>query len=288
MKKMKTALTPKIIVLFVFLECFGTPAWTQSASAQSGGDNFLSDWFRRASRAESEQPHWAAPLFTVTPRLVQQFRYDMGWQSGGGFTNANYGGGKGLELVPIDRVELSVSAPPYVTHTKPGLNDGIGDMAFLFKYRAAAGNPEHGNYVVTAVLAATVPTGTYANGLTDASVTPSLALGKGWGNFDLQGTGGVTVPTGHRSVLGTPVGLNLTAQYHLLRYFWPEIEANSTIWANGKNHGKKQVFLSPGVVVGKFHLWKRVGLAVGGGVQIAVTEFHTYEHNWVTSIRFPF
>ena len=61
------------------------------------------------------------------------------------FTNANYGDGRGLELVPLDRIELFVSAPPYITHTKPGLNDGIGDMTFLFKYRAAAGNPEHGN-----------------------------------------------------------------------------------------------------------------------------------------------
>ena len=276
------------ILLLIFLTVFRVPAWTQSASSQSTSDDFVSSWFRRSSRAESEQPHWAAPLFTVTPRLVQQFRYDMGWQLTNGFTNANYGGGKGLELVPFDRVEFSVSAPPYLTHMKPGVRDGIGDMAFLFKYRIAAGNPEKGNYVVTAMLAATVPTGTYSNGSTDASVTPSLALGKGWGNFDLQGTAGVTVPTGNRNVLGTPVALSATAQYHLLKYFWPEVEVNSTIWANGRNDGKKQLFLSPGLVVGKFHLWKRVGVALGGGVQIAATQFHTYQHNWVASVRFPF
>jgi hypothetical protein len=212
----------------------------------------------------------------------------MGWQLNSGFTNANYGSGKGLELVPLDRVELYVSAPPYLTHTKPGVNDGIGDMTFLFKYRAAAGNPENGNYVVTAMLAATVPTGTFTNGSTDASLTPTLAFGKGWRNFDLQGTAGVTVPTGDRNVLGTPVGLNVTAQYHLLRYFWPELEVNSTMWANGKNDGKKQAFVSPGLVVGKVHLWKRVGFALGGGVQIAATQFHAYEHNWVASVRFPF
>jgi hypothetical protein len=212
----------------------------------------------------------------------------MGWQLNSGFTNANYGGGKGLELIPVDRVELSVSAPPYLTHTKPGVNDGIGDLAFLFKYRVAAGNPSNGNYVATAMLAATVPTGAYTNGSTDASLTPTLALGKGWGNFDLQGTAGVTVPTGDRNVLGTPVALNATAQYHMLKYLWPEVEVNSTMWANGKNDGKKQVFLSPGLVVGKLHLWKRLGFALGGGVQIAATQFHAYEHNWVTSVRFPF
>lgn len=81
-----------------------------------------------------------------------------------------------------------MSAPPYLTHTKPGVNDGIGDMMFLSKYRAAAGNAENGNYVVTAMLAATVPTGTFTNGSTDASLTPTPALGKSWGNFDLKGT----------------------------------------------------------------------------------------------------
>ncbi len=277
-----------LIIFVISVGLLPTFVWSQSTVSESSYDTFVSNWFRRSSRAESEQPHWAAPMFTVTPRLVQQFRYDMGWQSNKGFTNANYGGGRGLELVPLDRIELYVSAPPYITHTKPGLNDGIGDMTFLFKYRAAAGNPENGNYIVTAVLAATVPTGTYANGSTDASVTPSLALGKGWGNFDLQGTAGVTVPTGNSSVLGTPVGLNLTAQYHLLKYFWPEVEINSTMWANGKNDGKKQAYLSPGLVVGKVHLWKRLGFAFGGGVQIAATQFHSYEHSWVTSIRFPF
>jgi len=284
---LKNLIIITLAVVFA-LGLFPVSTWAQNATTQPSDESFLSDWLQRSSRAESEQPHWAAPMFTVTPRLVQQFRYDMGWQLNSGFTNANYGSGKGIELVPLDRVELYVSVPPYLTHTKPGVNDGIGDMTFLFKYRAAAGNPENGNYVVTAMLAATVSTGAYTNGSTDASLTPSLALGKGWGNFDLQGTAGVTVPTGDKSVLGTPVGLNLTAQYHLLRYFWPEIEVNSTIWANGKNDGKKQVFLSPGLVVGKFHLWKRVGMAVGGGVQIAATEFHGYEHNWVTSLRFPF
>ena len=277
-----------IITLAIVAELFPASTWAQNAATQSSDENFFSDWFQRSSRAESEQPHWAAPMFTVTPRLVQQFRYDMGWQSSNGFTNANYGSGRGLELVPMDRVELYVSAPPYITHTKPGLNDGIGDMTFLFKYRAAAGNPENGNYVVTPMLVATVPTGTYTNGAKDALITPTLALGKGWGDFDLQGTAGVTIPTGDRNILGTPAVLNATAQYHLLKYFWPEVEINSTMWANGKNDGKKQVFLSPGLVVGKLRLWKRLGFAFGGGVQIAATQFHAYEHNWATSVRFPF
>ena len=284
---MKNLIIITLVVVFA-LGLFPVSTWVQNATTQSSNEGFLSDWLQRSSRAEAGQPHWAAPIFTVTPRLVQQFRYDMGWQSNSGFTNANYGSGKGLELVPANRVELSVSAPPYLTHTKPGVHDGFGDMAFLFKYRVAAGNPQNGNYVVTAMLAATVPTGTYTNGAQDALLTPTLAVGKGWGNFDLQGTAGVTIPTGNVDLLGTPMVLNATAQYHLLKYFWPEVEVNSTMWANGKNDGRKQVFLSPGLVVGKLHLWRRVGVAFGGGVQIAATQFHAYEHNWVTSVRFPF
>ena len=277
---------PVIITVLISFSFLGGLVWAQADP--SSNSDFISEWFERSSRAESEQPHWAAPMFTVTPRLVQQFRYDMGWQLNGGFTNANYGNSKGLELVPLDRMELYVSAPPYLTHTKPGVEDGIGDMTFLLKYRAAAADPENGNYVVTAMLLATVPTGTYTNGSTDASVTPTLAFGKGWRNFDVQATAGVAVPTGDRNLLGTPVALNATAQYQFLRYFWPEVEVDSTMWTNGKNDGKKQVFVSPGLVMGKFHLWNRVGVAFGGGVQIAVTQFHSYEHNWVTSVRFPF
>ena len=288
----KVAVSVKMLItslaIVAVFELFPVSTWAQNTQAQSSDGNFINDWLRRSAKAESEQPHWAAPMFTITPRLVQQFRYDMGWQSNNGFTNGNYGGSKGLELVPVDRIELSVSVPPYITHTKPGLVDGIGDMTFLFKYRAAAGNPENGNYVVTAILSATVPTGTYSNGSTDASVLPTLGLGKGWGNFDVQGTAGVIITTGNRNILGTPVVLNATAQYHLLKYFWPEVEVNSTMWANGKNEGKKQVFLSPGLVVGKVRLWNRLGFAIGGGVQIAASRFHTYEHNWVTSVRFPF
>ena len=86
-----------IITLAVLcaLGLFPVSTWAQNATTPSSDEGFLSSWFQRSSRAESEQPHWAAPIFTVTPRLVQQFRYDMGWQLNTGFTNANHGSGKG-------------------------------------------------------------------------------------------------------------------------------------------------------------------------------------------------
>ena len=276
------------IILLISLCLFSASAWPQTTPAQSPGDDFVSEWFQRSALAEAEQPHWMAPLFTVTPRLVQQVRYDIGWQSNAGLSTTNYGGGRGLELIPGEKAEILVSLPPYITHSSPAIHDGFGDMAFLFKYRAAAGNEKQGNYIVTALFGATVPTGSYSNGATHALLTPSLGLGKGWGNFDVQSTIGVTLPTGDIDKIGTPLAWNTTLQYRILKKLWPESEVNSNFWANGNNAGKKQVFLSPGLMVGRIHLWKRVGFAVGGGVQIAATRFHNYDRNWTTSIRFPF
>jgi hypothetical protein len=46
--------------------------------------------------------------------------------------------------------------------------------------------------------------------------------------------------------------------------------------------------MSPGLVAGRFHLWRRLGMSVGAGEQIAVTHFHQYNHAKVLSVRFPF
>lgn len=276
-------------VLVITIACFvlSPPVGAQDDTQAQTDGGIVQEWLQTSSRAAATQPQWMAPMFTVTPRLVQQFRFDMAWQTKGNATTANYGTGKGLELIPTGHTEVLISAPPYVTHST-GLQDGFGDMSFLFKYRLAAGTEEQGNYVVTAFLSATVPTGSYSNGSTHATFAPTFAFGKGWGAFDIQSTASVTLPTGGVDILGTPVGLNGTFQYRLLKKLWPEVEVNSTFWANGGNAGKKQVFLSPGLVVGRLHLWRRVGFAVGAGVQIAATSFHTYSNSWVTSVRFPF
>jgi hypothetical protein len=44
-------------------------------------DGFLADWFNMVSETQAEQPHWITPLNTTTPRLEQEFRYDMQWQT---------------------------------------------------------------------------------------------------------------------------------------------------------------------------------------------------------------
>ena len=258
------------------------------AASCAAQDGFFEQWQRRASATQAEQPHWVTPVATTTPRLEQEYRFDMNWrQQPDGTTFANYGGGKGLELIPTSRTEIIVGVPGYVTHENAA-HDGWGDLSFLLKYRLAAANEEKGNYIVTLFLGASVPTGSYRNGAEDAVVTPTLAAGKGWGKFDIQSTFGVGIPTAGADSFGHPIAWNTTFQWHALKRVWPELEVNSTFWGGGTNDGNKEVFLTPGLVFGRFPIHNRLGFTFGGGFQIAATRFHRYNHNGILTLRLPF
>jgi hypothetical protein len=85
------------------LICMISPGHTQAQSpSQTGADHdFFSEWFDMVSRTQAEQPHWVTPVATTTPRLEQEFCFDTFWQTGNtGITADNYGGAKGLELIP--------------------------------------------------------------------------------------------------------------------------------------------------------------------------------------------
>jgi hypothetical protein len=254
-----------------------------------GQDGYFADWFKRVDKTKDEQPHWVTPLATTTPRLEEEYRYDQLWQTNAkGLTTDNYDGGKGLELIPFEKVEVIFNLPPYIDHNNPSDRNGWGDVAFLVKYRLLSANEEHGNYILTAFLGWSLPTGQYSNGALHAVITPTIAYGKGFGNFDAQGTLGIALPVADTSLVGRNYLLNNTFQYRVLQKFWPEIEFNSTFFQDGKNDGKKQNFVTPGLVMGRFHVWKRLGFTIGGGYQIATTHFHTNNHNGILSIRFPF
>lgn len=249
-----------------------------------------SGWFARSERNKSEQPIWITALATTTPRLEQEFRTDFVWQElGAGRNVTNFGGGKGLELIPLDNTEVIIGIPAYLSRNFPSpTSDGFGDFSWLVKYRLATATAEHGNYIVTAFLGGTIPTGSSRNGARHATLTPTFAYGKGIGNFDLQGTFGVTLPVADTSLLGTPVAWNNAFQYRVAKKFWPELEFNTTFFPNGPLAGNQQVFVTPGLVIGKIPLSRRVGLTFGAGIQIAATHFHTSNHNAIISVRLPF
>ncbi len=255
----------------------------------SAQDGYFADWFARVDKTKDEQPHWVTPLATTTPRLEEEYRYDQLWQTNGaGITTGNYDGGKGLELIPFEKVEVIFNVPPYIDHNNPSVSNGFGDVAFLVKYRFLSGNEQHGNYILTAFLGWSLPTGDHKNGALHAVITPTIAYGKGFGNFDAQGTFGVGLPTADTGIVGRNYVWNNTFQYRAFRKLWPEVELNSTFFQQGDHDGMKQNFVTPGLVIGRLHLWKRVGFTVGGGYQIATTHFHTNNHNAILSIRFPF
>lgn len=242
------------------------------------------------SRTQAEQPHWITPLATVTPRLEQELRFDTDWlMNSSGTTTENYDGGKGLEIIPNSRIEMLFNLPPYLVHNTPALHDGFGDASFMMKYRLFASNEEGGNYILTVFLAGTIPTGSYTNGSPDAIVTPTIAYGKGLGPFDVQGTMGVSLPTADEDRIGRTYAWNNAIQYYVVRArLWPEVEVNYSRFQDGRNDGRTQIFITPGMVIGKLHLWGRAGLTFGAGMQVAATHFHTSNHNGILSVRIPF
>jgi hypothetical protein len=259
-----------------------------AAGDPAPSDGWLNSWLRRVAEARAEQPHTAAPLVTTHNELVQQFRYD-GYvqQDPNGTWTTNAGTGRGMEIIPNTRLEVAFAMPPYLTH-QSSVPDGSGDWSFLMKFRAFSAPEGKGAYFVGFVLNAAFPTGNTANSTGHAVWSPAVAFGKGWGNFDVQNTFGGTLPQTGAAVLGRTIVLNDVAQYRIKRVIWPMLEANSTFWSGGHNAGMKQMFLTPGIVFGSFRIKERLRIAVGAGEQIAVTQFHTYNHRFILSLRLPF
>lgn len=138
---------------------------------------------------------------------------------------------------------------------------------------------------MTAFLGWTIPTGQFKNGAPRPVITPTIAYGKGFHDFDLQGTFGVALPTADANLLGRTYTWNNSFQYRVMKKIWPEVELISNFFQDGEKDGKNQTFVTPGVVLGRFRLAGRVGLTFGAGYQIASTRFHTTNHNAIFSIR---
>lgn len=257
-----------------------------SSPAQPG---FFADWLARVSKTQAEQPHWITPLVTVTPRLEQELRYDQlwQWQAGGGMLTS-YGGGKGLELIPTEHVEIILGLPAWQAHDPPEGVDGWADESFLVKYRVLSANEENGNYILSLFMGFTAPTGSAHNSAEHVVFTPTLAFGKGWGDFDVQSTVGISIPDDGAGSLGTPIQVNAAFQYHLLKVLWPQLELSYTGWPNGEHSGMGQLFLTPGVVIGRIPIRERLGLTVGVGYQSALTAHALYRRRVILSVRLPF
>ncbi len=86
----------------------------------------------------------------------------------------------------------------------------------------------------------------------------------------MQGSVGAVIPTDQERTIGTQVTGNLAFQYHLWNLLWPEIEVNWTHYVDGPRDGKDQVFLTPGVILGRLALTDRLKFTIGAGYQVAI------------------
>lgn len=262
------------------------------SGAQAGPEEFVSSWQNRVRDTLSQQPSWPIPLVTASSGLLQVFRVDVLRQIAPVGTDTwNYGNTKGFNFVPWYNVEFDVLPPPYIQHHSAAI-DGFGDFSMLLKYRLAAGNESHGAYSVSFALSGTVPTGTYKNGSLAGTISPTVCAGKGFGRFDVQSTLGAILPAGDTAKLGRVAVWNTVGQYRVGKFFWPEIENNATFYHGGANDGRVQNFVTPGLMVSKFKLehdpLNRLALVFGGGMQIATTHFHTYNHGLIFTTRMLF
>lgn len=265
----------------------------------SSGDpvlDYFDNWFPRVTRIQSEQPHWITPLVTVTPRLEEELRYDQSWETLPTADNHgsldNFGGNKGVELIPFDPVEIIIGIPGYEEERVPNKPSKYGwaDETFLAKYRILSANEENGDYILTAFFGLSVPSGSEDFSSKHYAFTPTIAGGKGWGNFDFQSTLGMTFPDNGiiHTGGGTPVAWNTAFQYVVAKKFWPELEVNYTYWPDGEHEGLNQVLLTPGIIIGRIPIAGRAGLTVGFGCEFAVTGHATLNHNLILSGRMPF
>ena len=262
--------------------------------------SFLAAWAARAEQVRANQPAWSSPLVTTTGMLEQRFRFDASeQQAGNGADTRVTDGGRGLDLIVSNSNEIQIAAPPYDLRSTPtgkGAFTGFGDWAFLRVKQQLASSPASGdNYFVTVWLQVQAPTGIAP--LTNDAWTylPTMAFGKGWGDFDIQATVGGVLPASHVATLGDQIQTNVAFQYHLLTILWPEFEVNWTHFIGGPRSGLDQVFLTPGLVLGRFPLGDSVLFTTGFGYQFAVSPTFrpnpltpAYNHAVLFTSRFNF
>jgi hypothetical protein len=264
---------------------------------------YFATWFDRVEAAQASQPHWMTPITTVTPRLEQEYRYDQSQQflQNGAEVN-NYFLGKGLELIPTTTNEILINVPnfeqrlPEGSKVKPATGFADGNFVTI-KQRLLSANEENGNYILSVFLGFQAPTGITAFTNRPAwIVTPTIAGGIGWGDFDIQGTIAYTLPTDERNHIGTSLVTSTTLQYHIGEYFWPEFAFNDTQWTSGVRADRNQLFVSPGIMFGRFQIYNRVKFNFGIAYQVVVVPGHhittpltpMYNHAWILSMRMTF
>jgi hypothetical protein len=286
-----------------------TPA---PAQAPAGGftatlDAIIASLDAYAASARATQPNWTTPLVTTTGVLERRFRFDFSQQhSGNGTNTSDLDGTRSLEMIVNATTEIQVGPPPYYIRSGvagTGRTDkgaipslaGFNDWPFFrVKERLLSSPLSEGDYLLSALFQIQAPSGIPRLTNNSWEYIPTLAGGKGWGDFDIQAAISTPVPASHRDIIGYQIQSNVAFQYRVQKLV-PELEVNWTYYATGQRGGLNQVFLTPGVLFGRFKLSDTMYLTIGGGYQVAVSPDYrpkpltpTYNHAWLFTTRVGF
>jgi len=269
-------------VLFIFI-----PNGLNLSAQQTFTERFTAHNRSMSAR----QPTFITPLVGPDPRIVQYVKFSVAHQyTSMGTETVNYGNGRGTGIIVGDRFEFDFIAPPYIQHNSAA-DDGFGDTAVLGKYRIASANKEGGNYDVAFVLSHCFATGSHKNGASTDSFGPTLVVGYAFRRFDVISSLGGTLPIGKIAAQGRSIAWNTESQVHIKPRVWFEVENNATYFEGGAHDGQMQNFVTPAafyIIRGKDWKPTRPTLIVDGGMQIATSGFHTYNHNLITELRMLF
>jgi hypothetical protein len=248
--------------------------------------------FRMHNAAMNDvQPSWMGPLIQSDPRLAQAAKLSVSDAHAPGAQLISYGNNRGVSVVAMRRFQFDVMPPSFFRNHSAALPDGFGNAATQVKYRIASGNAEHGNYAVTAILAHGFAPRAEQNGMMSAYDCPKLAAGKAFGRFNVQSVVSGVLPLRKVSLQGRVMEWNVTGQVHPTAHTWLDVENNAAYFFGGPFDGKTQNFMTPS----GFYMVRRAGwepthpvMVFGGGMQIATSRFHTYDHNLVAEMRVLF
>ena len=279
----------------IFLATVGAClVWQVAGAAQQPGRNssFGDRFFAHNATMEALQPSWPTPVVESDPRLTQYYRFSFSNEyTAAGTQTVSYGNARGGGIVAWNRCEFDVLPPAYFQRNSTA-TDGFGDTSVLMKFRIASANAAHGNYIATAILSHTFATGSAKNGALTGSWNPTLAGGVGLTRkIDFESSLGGTLPTGQISAQGRSVVWNSLVQDHVTRVVWLELENNATFYNRGPHGGLMQNFITPcALYVLRRKDWKPTHpfLVFDGGMQIATSAFHTYNHNLIAEMRVLF
>lgn len=234
------------------------------------------------------QPSWMGPLIQSDGRLGQAIRFSVSNANICGNRTINYGNGKGISIIAGRRFQIDLDPPSYFRNHSTTQKDGFGNAATQVKYRIASGNAAHGNYAISAVLYHAFAPRVQQNLMLTSFNIPSIAAGKAFGRFAvLQNIGGF-LPTSKVSEQGRAIEWHSTAQLHLTKSSWIDLEDNAMFFKRGPFDGKTQNMVTPAA----FYMIRRkdwqprhASFVIASGMQIATSHFHYFNHNLVTELR---